>query len=60
MAEGLSITEKRVLAQVLACGNVSEGTLYSISPMMTTEQEKALDSLQEKGYLEHTLYEGEH
>lgn len=59
MGEGLTITEQRVLAQVLVCGDVREGTLYSISPMLTTSQAKALASLSEKGYLDHTLYRGE-
>lgn len=59
MAEGLTKTERRVLAQVLVCGDVPGGTLYSISPMLTTSQAKALASLSEKGYLDHTLYTGE-
>lgn len=57
MADDLSLTEKRVLAQVLVLGDVQDETVYSVSEMLTESQERALESLDDKGYLEHTLFE---
>lgn len=57
MADDLSVTEQRVLAQVLVLGDVHDRTVYNTSEMLTESQQRALESLDEKGYLDHTLFE---
>jgi|APHM01.1.fsa_nt_gi hypothetical protein len=52
----LTVTEKYLLAQILALGDVSHHELCEVNEMLYLVRKRALDTLEDNGYLEHTLY----
>jgi hypothetical protein len=56
----LTKTEQYALAQILICGQIDRNEFGEMNDFIPRVQHKIITELQEKGALEHTLFENEY
>jgi hypothetical protein len=55
----LSTSERYVLSQILVCGNITWEEFRSVNQMPVSVQREKIDTLEQVGVLDETLYEEE-
>jgi len=53
----LKPTEMFALSQILICGKITHDEFKRMNNFLSAVQDDALETLEQEGFLEHTLYE---